>query len=210
MNKFGAMFSFQLIKNKIYYTYGFSLIELLVVISIIGTLSAIGMVGYSGYIEHSKDKIIENNIIQLNKVLISEFLKCELSNNAIILGNFNCNSSQPPSANIVKNFLNNKNLNNPNSNNSAVTANACNPGNISIQNSKCVGTFQLTSVNSKGKKINNIYSTKWTPVNTNVKTCWKTVNTNSCTAWTNVNSSNNTVWKNVVTVAKNVWSNVRP
>ena len=73
----------------------------------------------------------------------------------IILGNFNCNSTQPPSVNIVKNFLNNKNLHNPNSNNSAVTANACNPGNISIQNSKCVGTFQLTSVNSKGKKINN-------------------------------------------------------
>ena len=189
---------------------GFSLIELLLVVAIIGTLSSVGVVAYTGFIEHSKNKVIDSNINQSDKTLKAEFLKCDLSPSDVILDNYKCSSSQPPSNKNVINFLNNQNLKNPITNSNAVNANACNPGNIAVQTSKCVGTFQLSSVNSNGKKINNIYSTKWTPVNTNVKTCWRTVNTNSCTTWTNVNSSNNTVWKNVVTGAKNIWQNVTP
>ena len=202
------MFNFLFLssKNKL----GFSLIELLVVVAIIGTLSTVGIVAYTGFIEHSKNKVIDSNINQSDKIIEAEFLKCDLSPSNVILDNYKCSSSQPPSNKNVINFLNKQNLKNPITNSNAVNANACNPGNISVQSSKCVGTFQLSSINSNGKKINNIYSTIWTPVNTNLKTCWKTVNTNTCNTWTNVNSSNNTVWKKVVTGTSNVWKNVRP
>ena len=122
---------------------GFSLIELLLVVAIIGTLSSVGVVAYTGFIEHSKNKVIDSNINQSDKTLKAEFLKCDLSPSDVILDNYKCSSSQPPSNKNVINFLNNQNLKNPITNSNAVNANACNPGNITVQTSKCVGTFQL-------------------------------------------------------------------
>ena len=45
---------------------GFSLIELLVVVAILGVLSAIGISSYSGYVKSSERKAVENIMQQLS------------------------------------------------------------------------------------------------------------------------------------------------
>ena len=45
---------------------GFSLIELLVVVAILGFLSAIGISSYSGYVKSSKRKAVENIMQQMS------------------------------------------------------------------------------------------------------------------------------------------------
>ena len=190
---------------------GFTLIELLIVVAIIGTLSALGAIVIPNILENAKQKTANHNFASTNRILDIEFIKCQINKNAHILENFNCNSSTPPTISQIINYLNNQvSLKNPYTNTNAVSSQSCSTGNIGIQKTKCVGTYQSFTTLPNTQTTTHSFQTIWSPVNTSAKTCWTPVNTSNCAKWTTVPTNTNTVWKTVKTTANNVWKKVGP
>ena len=64
---------------------GFSLIELLVVVAIIGILAAVGVVAYSGYTASAKINATTSNHSLIYKTMLHEINKCEIDSSGGLL-----------------------------------------------------------------------------------------------------------------------------
>jgi prepilin-type N-terminal cleavage/methylation domain-containing protein len=100
---------------------GFSLIELLVVVAIIGILAAAGVVAYNGFMANAKVSSTKANHTSIVKFLASNFTGCSTGNTAI---NWTTNSSGSTRAeacgsdtsrhlNYMQNHFKFENFNNP-------------------------------------------------------------------------------------------------
>ena len=75
---------------------GFSLIELLVVVAIIGILAAVGVVAYTGYTAKAKVNAVKAQHAEIVKYLSAEFQKCNLGYSKIFTDTWKTNQENCP------------------------------------------------------------------------------------------------------------------
>ena len=80
---------------------GFSLIELLVVVAIIGILAAVGVVAYSGYTATAKINTVKSQHAEIVKYVSREFMKCDLGHTTIFVNPYETQGATCPSSNFT-------------------------------------------------------------------------------------------------------------
>ena len=84
---------------------GFSLIELLVVVAIIGVLAAVGVLAFNGYLERSKISVTKQNFSTAIKYISAELAKCDLGETQV-MGFISCSQSRDARAAALTNSSN--------------------------------------------------------------------------------------------------------
>jgi len=74
---------------------GFTLMELLIVVAIIGILAAVGLPTYQGYLESAKVNAAKENHARISSLLAAEMTKCSLSPSGDTSVKLNSNANIP-------------------------------------------------------------------------------------------------------------------
>ena len=119
---------------------GFTLLELLLFIMVIGILASVGVVAYNGYTGAAKVSATKTIHAQTVKSISAELKKCELDKTSIVYGNLNCSSLNLNSLALAVS----KNSNNVNPYNTSVKA-VITKKNLDLSNSKLLGHIVLHS-----------------------------------------------------------------
>ena len=175
----------------------FTLIELLVVVAIIGILAAVGVVAYNGYTKSAKEKVTESNFNNINKVLVLEFMNCELDSSKLIFNSHSCSNSNAPSANLIGNYITGTlKIKNPYGS-SLINSNPCNQGTVSIS-TPSKGNYSINYYSSSSKNIaTHTIGTTWTPIKVTGYTAYTPVTINCTTTYKKVKVTGHTTYTTI-------------
>jgi len=157
---------------------GFTLMELLIVIAIIGITTAIGIPIYQNYINNSRDAAIAANVATISSYINSIFIRCSTGEKIIAIGTFgniDCsaagnNASISPMLAIFSNYYLAIIGNNPYNKNLVgilVSGQSQPTGTISLDYGRpdqCDGNrwcIRVTGWQSSKTIVNLVYSDKW-------------------------------------------------
>lgn len=142
---------------------GFTLIEILVVVAILGVLSSVGVVSYNAYTENVKYAALEENFNTINKSMNAEFSKCLLNGRANIFNSHNCTNSNSPQVASLGTYYN-YNLKNPfDTDRGSIYPDPCSMnGIISIKNTS-TGVYEVSYVKKDKKLRKASISSTWAP-----------------------------------------------